>query len=237
MPVQWDSLQQLLECRSADELRASSAQQVRRLGFDNWIYTLGSSSHAWPDRLNAYPADWMAHYRRQGYFEIDPVVDHCRRHTTPCLWAADPRARRAGYRTEFFREAADYGLRAGIALPIHGPGGRSSMVSVATSDTAHVGDHLARLGELQLLASFMHEAGLRLVGHESREPESVHLTTRELDCLRWAAEGKTSWEIGCLLTIGERTATFHLNNAARKLGVMGRRQAIAKAMSLQLIGL
>ena len=236
MHVEWDSLQQLLECRSADELRARSAQQIRRLGFDNWIYTTGSSAHSRPDRLNAFPPEWTAHYRREGYFDIDPVVDHCRRHTTPCLWAADPIARRAGYRTEFFSEAADYGLRAGIALPMHSPGGRSSMVSVATNDTAHVGDHLNRIGELQLVASFMHEAGLRVVGDASREAEPVHLTTREQDCLRWAAEGKTSWEIGQLLAIGERTVTFHLNNAARKLGVMGRRQAIARAMSLQLIG-
>ncbi|MBL0162247.1 MAG: helix-turn-helix transcriptional regulator [Xanthomonadales bacterium] len=63
------------------------------------------------------------------------------------------------------------------------------------------------------------------------------MTARELDCLRWAAEGKTSWAIGQQLGISERTAIFHLSNSARKLGVIGRRQAIARAMSLNLIAI
>ncbi|HMM65977.1 MAG TPA: LuxR family transcriptional regulator [Dokdonella sp.] len=233
MHDQLDSLQQLLECRSADELRLQSGRLLERLGFENWIYTSGSAAQGLPLWLNAYPADWMAHYRRQGYLEVDPVVEHCRHHTTPCLWAADPFARRAGYLTEFFSEAADYGLRAGIALPIHGPGGQSGMISVATDDTSHARSNLRHLGELHLLASFVHEAGQRLLSACAQE--QIHLTARELDCLRWAAEGKTSWEIGQQLSIGERTVVFHLQNAARKLGVLGRRQAIAKAMGLQLI--
>ena len=59
----------------------------------------------------------------------------------------------------------------------------------------------------------------------------------EIECLRWAAEGKTGWEIGKLLGISERTVVFHVENAARKLGVFGRRQAVARAIALQLITL
>ena len=235
MHEQLDSLQALLDCPTADALRLQSGQLLNRLGFENWIYTSGSNANRLPVWLNAYPADWMAHYRRQGYFEVDPVVEHCRHHTTPCLWAADPHARRVGYPTEFFREAADYGLRLGIGLPIHGPAGQAGMISVATGNTSKARENLHHLGELHLFASFLHEAGQRLVSTGSQE--QVHLTARELDCLRWAAEGRTSWEIGQQLSIGERTVVFHLQNAARKLGVMGRRQAIAKAMSLQLIAL
>ena len=51
------------------------------------------------------------------------------------------------------------------------------------------------------------------------------------------AEGKTGWEIGKLLGISERTVVFHVENAARKLGVFGRRQAVARAIALQLITL
>lgn len=82
----------------------------------------------------------------------------------------------------------------------------------------------------------MHEVGQRH-GMRAGHDDAVHLTTREKDCLRYSAEGKTSWEIGQLLDIGARTVNFHLNNAARKLGVIGRRQAIARALSQQLIDL
>lgn len=56
------------------------------------------------------------------------------------------------------------------------------------------------------------------------------LTDRELDCLRWAAIGKTSWEIGAILKIAERTANFHIHNACRKLRVHGRQAAITAAI-------
>ncbi|MEZ5460206.1 autoinducer binding domain-containing protein [Dokdonella sp.] len=232
---QWASLQSLLECDSTESLRAEASRQIRRLGFENWNYSSANAAHQIPERLNAYPPAWTAHYRRQGYLEIDPVVDHCRHRSTPCLWASDPQARRAGYLTDYFREAADYGLRAGIGLPLHGPGGHTGMISVATDNNARAGENLHHLGDLQLLASFMYEAGHRILCESAQQ--EVHLTSREQDCLRWAAEGKTSWEIGQLLGIGERTVVFHLQNAARKLGVLGRRQAIAKALALQLITL
>jgi len=232
---QWDSLQCLLECDSAEKLRAEASRQVRRLGFENWNFTGANMAHQVPERLNAFPPDWIAHYQRQGYLQVDPVVEHCRLHSTPCLWASDPRARRAGYLTNYFREAVDYGLHAGIGLPLHGPGGHAGMITVATDSNERAGESLRNLGNLQLLASFMYEAGRRLLCESAQQ--EVHLTSREQDCLRWAAEGKTSWEIGQQLGVGERTVVFHVQNAARKLGVLGRRQAIAKALALQLIAL
>jgi DNA-binding CsgD family transcriptional regulator len=237
MHDRWDSLQGLLDCRTADELRERTDRHVHRLGFSNWIYGSGDTLKPAPAALDAYPPEWTAHYRQHRYFEIDPVIDHCRYHTTPCLWAADPSARRVGYLTDFFREAVDYGLRVGIGLPIHGPRGASAMITVATDDIAQARPNLGRLGELQLLASFLHEAGNRITQSGRRQTADGHLTERELDCLRWAAEGRTSWDIGQQLGISERTVVFHLQNAARKLGVLGRRQAIAKAMSLHLLSL
>ncbi len=235
MLKQWDNLQQLLECTSAPHLRAVATRHVLQLGFDNWIYSSGPEPRDNVERLVTYPSEWMNLYRRRGYFAVDPVIEHCRQHITPCLWASDPVARGAGYQTRFFTEAADFGLRAGIGLPNHGPLGQFGMLSVAMADPADAGMHLGQLGELQLLAAFIHEAQMRLSSRIANA--QVHLTARELDCLRWAAAGKTSWEIGQQLGISERTAIFHLSNSARKLGVFGRRQAIARAMSLNLIAL
>lgn len=233
MVKRWDNLQQLLECASAPHLRALASRHVQQLGFDKWIYSTGPVSGDVAENLLTYPAEWMSLYRRRGYFAVDPVVDHCRQHITPCLWAADPAVHSVGYQTRFFMEAVDFGLCAGIGLPIHGPLGHSGMFSVSMADPSNASAHLRQLGELQLLATFIHEAQMRLSSRSANA--QVHLTARELDCLRWAAEGKTSWEIGEQLGISERTVIFHLSNGARKLGVIGRRQAIARAMSLQLI--
>ncbi|MDY0309073.1 MAG: helix-turn-helix transcriptional regulator [Castellaniella sp.] len=61
------------------------------------------------------------------------------------------------------------------------------------------------------------------------------LTEREHDCLYWAAQGKTSWEIGCILGISERTANFHIANSCEKLDVRTRQAAITAAMKLALL--
>ncbi|RTZ45763.1 LuxR family transcriptional regulator [Candidimonas sp. SYP-B2681] len=61
------------------------------------------------------------------------------------------------------------------------------------------------------------------------------LTSRELACLRWAAFGKTSWEMGVILGLTERTINFHIHNACRKLGVHGRQAAITAALQSGLL--
>jgi DNA-binding CsgD family transcriptional regulator len=61
------------------------------------------------------------------------------------------------------------------------------------------------------------------------------LTTRELECLRWTAMGKTDSEIGTILTISARTARFHIENAKRKFGVSTRIQAVAEALKQRAI--
>ncbi|HWK71261.1 helix-turn-helix domain-containing protein [Pollutimonas sp. M17] len=61
------------------------------------------------------------------------------------------------------------------------------------------------------------------------------LTQRELSCLQWAALGKTSWEMGMILGLTERTVNFHIHNACRKLGVHGRQAAITAALQAGLL--
>jgi len=61
------------------------------------------------------------------------------------------------------------------------------------------------------------------------------LTGRELECLEWVSHGKTSWEIGNILDLSERTVNFHLLNACRKLEVYGRQHAVAKAFRLGVL--
>lgn len=64
---------------------------------------------------------------------------------------------------------------------------------------------------------------------------SVTLSSRERACLAWAAQGKSSWDIGAILAISENTVNFHIKNAMRKLQTTSRTVAAIKAMQLGLI--
>jgi DNA-binding CsgD family transcriptional regulator len=56
------------------------------------------------------------------------------------------------------------------------------------------------------------------------------LSAREKSCLYWAAQGKTSWEIGSILGITERTVNFHIGNICAKFNVHTRQAAITIAL-------
>lgn len=63
------------------------------------------------------------------------------------------------------------------------------------------------------------------------------LTSRHRACLYWASQGKTSWEIGQILGITERTVNFHFGKLYDLLGVRTRQAAITAAVQRQLLDL
>ena len=87
--------------------------------------------------------------------------------------------------------------------------------------------------EFQVLASYFHQHILRIYGNDAESQMLV--SARELDCLKWVAAGKTAWEASVILGISERTVRFHLNAAREKLNCLTTTQAVAKAVSQQLI--
>lgn len=219
---------ELSTCGDAGSMRLAGGRRFAHFGFERW--SLGDAGSAFV--AGNYPRDWRTHYQHQGYLELDPVVSHCRQRSAPCLWSADPSARGLGHTMGFFPEAVDFGLRVGLGLPVHGAGEAWSMVTVARRRLPGRALTFGEIAELHLLATLLHEMHRRI--ETPAAGTQVHLTQREIDALRFAAEGKTSWEIGRMLGIGERTVVFHLANAAAKLGVVGRRQAIARAIALNL---
>ncbi len=53
------------------------------------------------------------------------------------------------------------------------------------------------------------------------------LTAREIEVLRWVANGKSAREIGEILHIAKRTVDEHAQGAVRKLGAVNRTHAVA----------
>lgn len=75
------------------------------------------------------------------------------------------------------------------------------------------------------------------MGMEASQGIPVKLSPKEIECLNWAMEGKTSWEIGIILGRKENTVNYHIANIMDKLNVTTRQQAVIKALRLGLIQL
>ena len=68
-------------------------------------------------------------------------------------------------------------------------------------------------------------------------PADCSLTNREIECLRWAAMGKTDREIAIIIERSHATIRFHMQNAGEKLNANNRSQAIFRAGQLGYLGL
>jgi DNA-binding NarL/FixJ family response regulator len=69
---------------------------------------------------------------------------------------------------------------------------------------------------------------------ERREPAPLGLTAREVDVLRLVAAGQTNPQIADALYISRKTASHHVSNILRKLGVPTRVEAAGVAHRLGL---
>ena len=129
-----------------------------------------------------------------------------------------------------------FGVGTAIVAPAYLPRGViGAMVWASPDPDVDVGAiFAARAPEFHLLA-------LRLTGAYQEvalgaRKDMARLTRREIQCLKWAAAGKTDGEIAAIVQIAAPTVRFHMINAADKLGVAGRSQTVHRAATLGYIG-
>jgi LuxR family transcriptional activator of conjugal transfer of Ti plasmids len=180
--------------------------------------------------ISNYPCAWTTHYLAEGYQRFDPVIDRAVGQSAPFQWGDDCWSQDLdASQLQLFDEAAQFGIRNGVTIPIRDPKCRiAALTFTADKRCGQFSRCVERHQSLfQLLAVLFHSrASLRLA--PNRCISGIQLSPREYECLEWAARGKSGWDIGCILGISRRTAAFHLDNARLKLGVKTISQAVAK---------
>lgn len=184
-----------------------------------------------------WPDDWGAHYIQQQHYLNDRVVRHAIMSPTPLHWLdAQCRGDLKDGERKLFDEAREFGLKDGFVTPLHQVDGAIASVSVTAREKLQLSptDHAA----LRLLSIYYCSFGLLLkhAGGAGARPR-VALTPRQSECLQWVRAGKSSWEIGEIIGITERTVNFHIEEACRRLNVQTRQQAVIEAIILGLISL
>jgi LuxR family transcriptional regulator, quorum-sensing system regulator BjaR1 len=171
-----------------------------------------------------HPQRWIDRYIEKDYVRIDPLVRQVFRSTEAFQWR-DVLARGSGEPLvhQLQGERIEAGLHDGFVVPIYDSKGYAGLVSLAgegplTSDTRVT---------LTVASVFMHNRLVTLI-RERILPDDL-LTAREIECLNWAADGKSDWEIGQILHISSKTVNYHIENVKRKFGVPTRVQAVVSA--------
>jgi DNA-binding CsgD family transcriptional regulator len=89
-----------------------------------------------------------------------------------------------------------------------------------------------RLREVGLLAGYL-SSHFNLI--EARTDREFELTEREVECLYWIAEGKTSEEMAMILGISRNTINNYVTSVMRKTATRTRSEAIAFAVRNNLV--
>jgi DNA-binding CsgD family transcriptional regulator len=205
---------------SVDQLRSALIEVASHLGLSSVAYLALSGSDK-PLLISNYNASWTSHYVAHGYHLFDPVIRKSLWCPNPFGWGPDcvrpnslPAIRR------FFHEAADFGIRYGHTFPSGQWRCGQAAMTFATDRRGREYQNCIRshAAALQLISLLFH-AEVQNMRDPGLSIEGVSLSRRQLQCLEWAARGKSVGEVAQLLGITRPTAKYHLDRAKAKLGV------------------
>jgi DNA-binding CsgD family transcriptional regulator len=129
---------------------------------------------------------------------------------------------------------------AAIVIPIHMPFGHIGAVSFnpVDRDRPDLSAEFEQHGDaLELCARRFIIGYVKVMNKHRWISPDVRLSKREVECLHWAALGKTDEEIATILTRSCATVRFHIHNAANKLNAVNRSQTVFKASQLGYLSL
>ncbi len=232
---QEEQVQSLLVCDSAADLFQRVTELAREMGFDYCAYGIRMPlpiSAPRTEMFNNYPADWQAHYQAQSYLAVDPTVARGGRSVLPFVWSDELFASAR----DLWEDARAYGLEYGWVQSCRDARGISGMLTLARAgEDLSAGELRARTPEMSWLAQTAHFGMARCLTAKLLPEAEVMLSTREIEVLRWTAEGKTSNEVADILRIAERTVNFHINNAMVKLNANNKTAAVIRASVMGLL--
>lgn len=230
-----DQLQSLLDIENEDELFQALTKMARDLGFDYCAYGARAPFPVSRPRIvtySNYPLRWQAMYQDRGYLQTDPTVRHGMRSSAPVVWSD----RLFGSTRQLWEEARSFGLNVGWAQSSWSANGLGGMLTVARSAEPLTAAELRSKGmKLSWLAQSAHVAMSQRLGASLAPETRVRLSDREIEVLKWTADGKTSAEISDILSISERTANFHIANAMTKLNAANRTAAVVLAATMGML--
>ncbi|PHR17069.1 MAG: LuxR family transcriptional regulator [Hoeflea sp.] len=181
--------------------------------------------------ISSWPPELIAEYDRLGLARNSPILGQLRKQITPLVFAIDEvNESRPGEEpasaTELFRR---FDLTMGVYFPVHDSKSLRHAVSF-------MGDReplsVEELSTLSMFATMLIEQ-ISIISSADDAAKSV-LNAREIEILKWTAEGKTSPEIAKLTGLSEHTVNHYATIATKKLGCSNRTQAVVYAIRLGL---
>lgn len=180
--------------------------------------------------LGNFPESWMQQRIDDRHVAPDAMLEHACHSQCPLLWndgsCADNPA--------LWRNAQQHGLNHGWSQSVLDDPAGISVLSLARSGPAISAEELdAKQHLMRWLAQVTHQVRSRLI-RQRLASNLPNLTEREIEVLKWTADGKSAQDIADILTLSKRTVDFHIKNSVCKLNTPNKTAAVARAVLLGL---
>ncbi|KIH81626.1 autoinducer binding domain-containing protein [Pseudomonas batumici] len=217
-----EQLQRLGSTQDEQELLELLPSLVKQLGYPYYRYVkLSHGTEPWI--RNNYPEEWNQCYQEHNLQEIDPLLTRVRHSHLPVFWSPETCAKAPA----FWAKKQSFGMRHGWSQAVHHVQGHQSILCVARPEGEIDHDKFYHdAGHILWLCNVLHAAATRHLP----EMSSHLLSPREIEVLKWSAEGKTAPEIALLLELNVRTVNFHIANAISKTGTTNKVAAMVAAI-------
>jgi LuxR family transcriptional activator of conjugal transfer of Ti plasmids len=213
-------------------LKAALSNLAKELGFERYAYFNLQAAESFA--VSDYPREWQERYFARSYSRIDPVVTTAKRCKVTFSWDSSAAGRRPSKELRrFYSEAAEFGIRSGISIPIRTGFGHMAMLTLATAAPSASAEDIDPIIAATTVAQLHARLILRRSGLTSQN--TIHLKPEELLCLRWVAEGKTARMIAQIEGISFGNVRFFMENMKSALRAVSLPQATAIGKALGLI--
>lgn len=225
-----------LDCRNGQDLAVLLAEVGNLIGVEHCAGLMGSmESSKEPPRIllvdSTSPKGWLPLYAERQFHLVDPIVIENFTRFPIQYW--EDTYRKSPPSKAFRMLAEDFGLKSGITCGVRK--GNGSGGSLFSFSGPKVKKHARNGAILDQVLPHLHRVLCQLETNETLLLPKNSLSDRELEVLKWTGAGKSSWEIGMILKISERTVNFHIKNIMRKLDAVNRPQAVAMALKQGLL--
>lgn len=227
--------QDIGSCQNRAELMDSWSRAAREYDLD--YVTLATAPTA-QDRLvgplvreTTLPVEYCREFDRQEFLKHCPTVPHITHSIMHNSWTIGPDGTSPTFDcpTEFAALMRKFRMISGVLFSVYSVDG-SRFVVRYDGDRGPLA--LAEINELSMLSIQAFDVFDRM--RRTASNTNV-LSARELEVVRWTAQGKTSLEIGQILSLSDHTVNAYMTNAIRKLDCVNRTQLVAKAIRLKII--
>ncbi|MUZ75546.1 hypothetical protein GOZ90_23015 [Agrobacterium vitis] len=220
----------LVDCIAASSSRGAVEFAFRQfcnsVDTDLFAYVIIGPTNA--DVVSTYPAAWRHEYAERRLSRIDPVMAQAKRYRNPFNWSAETFRFPSKDESMIIQQASEFGIRAGISIPVDLPFGTFAMFTLATDKAPSGIDFTRHISSMAIALCLAGEVlSKERQSHKSALP--VALTVRQVQCLRWASLGRSAKETAHILGISEEAVSFHRKNARQRLNAKSTSEAVRLA--------